>query len=68
MSKLRLEGLNFSPLRACFLLYYNTLPLGLPYIPTYFRHAQLICVPVFLTQLPPESLTRTNKAICYPSG
>lgn len=68
MSKLRLEELNFSPLWACFLLHYSTLPFGFPYFPTYFWHAQLVCVPVFLTQLPPESLTRTNKAICYPSG
>lgn len=31
-------------------------------------HAQLIWVPVFLTQLPVESPTRTNTAICVHSG
>lgn len=46
----------------------HSLLISLIFPPDYLSHAQLICLPVFLAQLPSESPARINTAICYPSG
>lgn len=68
MRKLRLDSLNYSlsqgPLSSP--LWYTQ--FDLIYLTNYLSRAQLTCVSVFLTQLSSEFLTRTNVAICSPSG